>query len=352
MAQQTIPGNGILYPLLNRFPASITENTSALMIDATGEKIAFVGQVFNKSRATKSITKVGFKFGTVVKAGGSGLTVSLQNVNMTVGPPGQPDGTQDQTVAIANGDSGFTSNAWYQTDALSASRSTTFGEFLSVVIEYNVSGRLGSDSVILCGMNRLTSDFLSSSVLYTTSWAVQNVLPNIILEFTDGTFGTLIGAYPYSTYATIGYTVSSSPDEYCLEFSNPFSCKIDGAWVFYDESSGFPEIIIYEGTTPLTGGVVSVDNNIHSANAARMLEVNFSQEIILSANTTYRLGLRPTTGNSVSLSYIDVGNADHFQSHPGGIGFVINSRVDQGSWGTPTTEGHLWGYELARLMMV
>ena len=47
-------------PLFLNNPAFST----GLLIDATGELVAFVGRVWNKDRASKDITKVGFRFGT------------------------------------------------------------------------------------------------------------------------------------------------------------------------------------------------------------------------------------------------------------------------------------------------
>src|SRR5262245_9299830 len=136
MAFVQVPGNGLWIPspsLPYSFAAAPALST-LLLIDATGEEAAFCGRVFFPVRSgTKDVRKVGFRFGAVTKAGGSALTVSLQDVNLGTGPTMQPDETQDQTVAVANADAGFTSNAWYQTGALSADRTVALGELLAVV---------------------------------------------------------------------------------------------------------------------------------------------------------------------------------------------------------------------------
>src|SRR5687768_5910779 len=121
MALQTLPGPSIpwMAHTAHRAGPFSTELTSAVdTIDATGEKQAWCGPVwFQERTGSKQIVRVGFRLATVVKAGGSGLTVSLQNVNTAPAALNtlQPDETQDQTVAIANGDAGFTSNVWYRT---------------------------------------------------------------------------------------------------------------------------------------------------------------------------------------------------------------------------------------------
>src|SRR5688572_15951850 len=102
LAQLTVfPGASIPWGM----PANLTTNyvavSTALTIDATGEKTSYAGKVFypDRSSATKAITKVGFRFAAVTKAGGSALTVSLQNVTGVTGAgtggPMVGDETQD-----------------------------------------------------------------------------------------------------------------------------------------------------------------------------------------------------------------------------------------------------------------
>ena len=340
MAYQTIPGAGLWIPTIHDLGGI---GMTASTIDATGEKVAWIGRVLNKDRASKDITKVGFLFGTVTKAGGSAMTVSLQDVDLANGPTFRPDGTQDQTVAIANADAGFATNAWYQTGALSANRTVAHGERLAVVIEYDGGGRLGADTV---GLRNLDSSgnagYLDSGVaLFTSSWANQGTLATVILEFTDGTFGTLDTGYPCSAEALLTYNSGSTPDEYCMELTFPFPVKVDGAWVgaFPAATGADFDVILYDGTTPMTGGSVTVDSNATgpAIGTERQTVVTFSQEITLAKNTTYRLAVKPTSANNISLQYFDVNAANHLQAHAGGTAWIINSRTDAGAWGTATT---------------
>ena len=129
---------------------------------------------FAERTGTKDIRRVGFRFGTVTKAGGSAVTVSLQDVNLAAGPPLQPDEVQDQTVAIANADAGFATGLWYRTGTLSADRTVAYGEDLCVVFEYDGAGRLGSDVVNIAyssvGLEGLPHS--ANVVLKTASWAL------------------------------------------------------------------------------------------------------------------------------------------------------------------------------------
>lgn len=355
MALQQVPGGGLWIPR----PIAATGSITSSVIDATGEKFAWTGFVFNKDRTTKSIRTLGFLFGTVTKAGGSALTASLQNVSAAAGAPMQPDETQDQTVAIANADAGFVTNAWYTTGNLSADRSVAFGEAISVVIEYDGGGRLGADTVAL--RNYATPDIFGgayntpSSALKTASWAGITVHPNIILGFSDGTFGTLAGGFPFSASTVLSYKQDTAgTDEWALDFTLPFPCKVDGWWgvIGGDANTADFDVILYDGTTPMTGGSVSYDAMwLVALGTQRMIYGSFSQEISLSANTAYKLAVQPTqTTSNVRLFYFDVSAAGHMQAHDGGANFLINGRINAGAWaGTTTTRRPLLGLRVSSL---
>lgn len=342
MGLRNIPGQGMRLPAPDAFTSAPAFTSS--VIDATGEKFAWVGQVFFQERTgTKNITKVGFRFGTVTKAGGSGLTVSLQNVNTAAGPA-QPDETQDQTVAIANGDAGFASNAFYMTGALSASRAVSFGEPLAVVAEYDGGGRLGADAVNFSNINTKTaSPHLRSNVsLKTASWTVQaGQTPNVVLEFDDGTFGALNDGFPASAINTHTFNSGTGgADEYAMRFSVPFPCRVDGGWAMFNAgtTSADFDVVLYDGTTAMTNGTATNDaHTLGVVGNARMFFFQFPGAVTLEANKVYRLAFKPTTANNVSVYTYDVVNANHFQGYFGGTEFHHSTRVDAGAWSDTTT---------------
>lgn len=346
MTLQAINGRGLIIPETYAWNAAPAFTSS--VIDATGEKIAWCGKVFTPDRGSKSITKVGFRFGTVTKAGGSGLTVSLQDLN-TATSPTQPDETQDQTVAIANGDANFASNTFYITGAISANRSVTYGENLCVVVEFDGGGRLGADAVNFSNHNWWVSTAILQPVVSLKTggtWAgVNGHFPNVLLEFSDGTFGTIYGGTPISAINTHTYNSGTAgADEHALEFSLPFPCMVDGAWLVINlggTSSDF-DVIIYDGTTAIASATASIDaHTVSTTGNARHLWVPFTGGITLSANTTYRLAVKPTTANSVTVYSFDVAAAGHFQAHGGGASFAYTTRVDAGSWAAATTTRRL-----------
>lgn len=342
MAQTNFPGFGLVAPPLNY--VSSTPAFTSLLIDATGEKVGFVGRVWNKDHATKTIDKVHFLFGTVTKAGGSGLTVSLQDVS-TASAPGQPDETQDQFRAIANGDASFATDTWYSTGLITSNgtdggtkRTVAYGEDLAVVIEYDGSGRLSSDAV---NVKMVSStgfyNCLAAPVLKTGgSWAVQSCIPNVILEFSDGTFGTLFSAWPASAISTVAYKQNTAgADEYALQFDVQVPCKVDGCWFVASLASGAADfdVVLYSGTSALTNGTASVDATTVASNSARMYWVQFPAPQALTPGTTYYLSIKPTQNTAnVTVYYFDVSAAGHWQAHAGGSTWQMAARLDLGSW--------------------
>jgi hypothetical protein len=309
---------------------------ASALINATGQKIAFIGRMMNQARAAKNLTKVGFRFGTVTKAGGSALTVSLQDVDLVGGPPVQPDGTQDQTVAIANADAGFATSTFYKTNAFSASRAMAFGDAVAIVIEFDGSGRLGADAVNITSLGTpgtAVQNLGGGVMTYNGSaWSQQGVIPNILLEFDDGTFGTLAGMVPLSANGNVAYNSGSSPDEYALEFTVPFPARVEGAWAIMQAASGADfEFDLYNGTTLIAS--MAQDGNAIIAAAARTAYAPFAGEAYVVPGNTYRLALKPTTANNVTLYHSDVAAAGHFDAWPLGNTAVLNSRTDGGAWG-------------------
>ena len=344
MAYQQIPGGGIWIPAPHISNPGLG---TSLLMDASGEQAAMIGRVFFKDRTgTKDISKVHFRFGAVTKAGGSTVTVSLQDVSLTAGGPGQPDGTPDQTIKIANADASFVSNTWYPGATLDAARTVSFGDLLAVVFSITDFG--GADSVII---NSLSNDAVAATPMPQNAlqtggtWATNTTLPNVILEFSDGSFGTLDYKHHYPAAKTLPNTHTAAldtgtADEFALEFQLPFPCKVDAAWVavLMNSATANFEVILYDGTTAMTNGTVTIDANTQHGATARAMVVTFPAEITLTANTTYRLAARPTVnGQTISTYSVDVNDANHFQAFPGGTTWAYTTRLNQGSWAATTT---------------
>jgi hypothetical protein len=320
-------------------------------IDASGEKFAWIGPViWNDPTASKSIRAVGFLAGTIANAGGT-VRVSLQNVDETTMSPSRPDGTQDQTVDFLV--SALTTDTWYQTGALSADRSVTYGEMLAVVIEFqsfvagdivNVRNPIASSSVAthLSGLSHYSG---------APAWAqVTNALPNIILEFSDGTFGTLLGGFPCSAMSSENLN-STTPggDEIALKFRVPTERSVIGGYmaVASGGTSRDFDFVLYEGTTARK--TLNVISETTMVTAGTFKSFVFSSEQDVSTGVDWYLALKPASASNNTIYTFTVANANHMQAHVGGTDWVYATRVDAGGWTPTTTKRPLAGLLVSRL---
>src|SRR6185503_11738885 len=232
-----LTGLGIYHP--NFVPLLAPAVTPALattgLIDATGEQLAWVGRIWFPARTgSKNIARIQFRFGAVTKASASALTLSVQGVSAAAGPPMQPDGSVAASVAIANADAAFVSNTWYRSGVLSSAPTVNFGDLRAIVLEYDGAGRLGSDSVVASAWtsgNTGTTPLQHTFALNAGGWSALNTVPILVLEFDDGTYGTLDGCVPFMTSNALGVNVNSAgSDEIALPFTVPFACEIDALY--------------------------------------------------------------------------------------------------------------------------
>lgn len=311
--------------------------SAALLFAATGDKVAYNGRVWIPGGGSKNISRLGFRFGAVTKAGGSALTVSLQDPSAVTGSPMQPDEVQDQTVAIANGDAGFAANVWYRTAALSATRAVAQGDFLSVVFEYDGAGRLGADTVSIAGLTKGSQTQMPSNHQLTSltktagTWVDQLSIPNIILEFDDGTFGTLEGSYIFSALNTQSFANSATPDEIAVPFTVPYPCTVDGLWtaINFGAAGRNCELNLYAGTVSLAA--VTADT-IHAVNVStRTIYVPIPVQNLVPG-VQYYAAVKPTTAANTTFYSTDVADANHLTVMSGGPEACYASRVDAGAW--------------------
>lgn len=331
----------------SEWPVAQSISFSSMLIDATGEKAAWLGRVTWETDGVlqKNVSRVWFRFGTVTKAGGSGLTVSLQDVSTSNGPPIQPDETQDQTVSIANGDAGFASNTNYRTGAFSAVRAVTKGDPLAVVVEYDGGGRLGSDAVNFQNLNSYGGNVGSrplqggANLKTGGTWTIEARIPLIVLEFDDGSFGTFEGAYPFVSGDATSFNSGSTPDERGAEFTVDEAIQVDAFWAaltLSGASSDF-DMVLYEGTTSIA--TCSVDaNTINSTSDVQVeAELPLASPVTLTPGNTYRLMLKPTTANNVALYSLDVADAGHLKCVGNSGNWLFTSRTDGGAFAAVTT---------------
>ena len=150
-----------------------------------------------------------------------------------------------------------------------------YGEDLCVVWEYDGAGRLGSDVVNVAypsvGVEGLPHS--ANVVLKTASWVLGggNIASgNVVLEFTDGTFGTLEASMIASAFSSTTFNLGSAADEIAMPFTVPVPLQIDGLRTIVAPAAATSnfDLVLYEGTTALQ--TVSFDGNAVAASGGRV----------------------------------------------------------------------------------
>lgn len=313
--------------LPERLPNVATAFTTVQALAATGDKVAYCGRVWTPNRGSKNITTLGFRFGAVTKAGNSGLTVSLQDVDLANGPPIRPDGTQDQTVAVAA--AAVTANTWINTGALNATRTVAHGDKLAVVVEFDGGGRLGADSFVIQGLTAAAAfNWLDTAAVGFTgaTWtAVSGIYASVLLGYDDGTFGTLDDQVFASAAASDAFNNTSIIG---VQFQVPFACKVDGAFAVMQAAANADyNLVLYSvsGSTLTALATSTFDANAQRAAATVACNETIFAEQTLTAGTTYFLGLVPQTANNVTLYNISVNSASHMGALWGGTTWQYNT---------------------------
>lgn len=307
---------------------------TAGLIDAAGEKLAFIGRVHTPRNLAKTFNKIGFGFGTITKGGTTDIQVSVQDLLTT---SFEPDEVVDQSFLVGNAN--IVSNTWFE-GTLGATRAVSSGTELAVVFEFSTFNVL--DSIIIKSLGTSFGISYPYSASKSPTWVVNvGALPNIALGFDDGTYGYLEGGGIFTTSNTHTYNNASTPDEHALVISNPVTIVVNGFWILGD-LDGNCDIVLYEGTTAMTGGTVTLDLD-HRANTTvgRVMYFPFPNELTLVAGTTYYLAVKPTTATSINIYSVDVNAAAYWQPIGGGADWGYSTRTDGGSWAATTTTRRL-----------
>lgn len=298
---------------LNTDPTTLT----SLLLDATGEKAAFIVQ----APKTGNIRKVGFRTGAVTTA--TDTDVRIETVDLV---SGNPSGTlwaanTNVTVAAAS----ITANSWITTGALTADAAVTQGDFLAVVIaptgtpNYNIA----------CWARGPVA--MPYTDHFTTAWAKQRVAPAVALEYSDGSYAPIVGAYPLSSVLALSFHSGSTPNEKGFKIVPPFTGRLVGVyWVGLATADYQIKVYDAAGTTLIThahDGNVTADGGDSSERIEQ-----FASPQVLQAGQTYRVTWVPTTTSNIRVAEFNVASAAVMEAMPGGSAAIWTERTGAGAW--------------------
>lgn len=301
---------------------SLNPAFTAILLDAAGEKAVLVC----RAPKTGTISKVAFKVTTVTSSGSA--DVRLETVDTSTG---NPTGTLLGTNT--NGSQSITTTNEWDTTTLTAGASVTQGDLLAVVIS-NVSGNYNIASLAtLATTTDMTFPYSDNN---TGAFSKSTSQPVVALEYNDGSYDFIPGIIPVTTITNTAFNSGSTPDERGLYFQYPVSIRVCGVSAFIDADNAC-DIVLYDsdGSTVLRS--VSIASGVRNSANGGTHNIPFSSAVTLSANTNYRLVVKPTSGSNVTLCELEINSAALMGAMPGGPNFHFTSRTDAGAWTEVTT---------------
>lgn len=292
--------------------------TSVILLDADGERAAFVFPV----RRAGNITKIHFRTGTVTT--GDTLKGSLQNVTSA----GIPDDTIDQsgTVAVADGD-----DSVWKTITLGAARTVARGDIVAFVLEFN--------AFVAGNLNIARDNANVDTHTYACSRTAAGVWSKVagaqgaacIIEYSDG-----VQVQPsqrgHVAASNISIDSATNPNQASLKFTLTAPLRVDFAKLVPSNTVGWGadfDVVIYNSA----GGVVATktydaDDDLAATDDAY---VYFDTPVELEAGT-YRLAVKPLSLTNIGfILYTEVVLGGIAQLPPGST-WIYSTKDGASAW--------------------
>lgn len=333
-------GDYVFWPLGSAWWNTQASSQTVATLNASNLKASACGYISTPGGATKTLQNIHFLLGGAAKTGGTDLRVGIQAASASTGPPMQPDGAWASAgnAFVTVPDASMSPSSWVRSGTVGGTLSVSNGSIWCIVIE--PENYAGSDSYVIRGTNQRSSSLLAVSASYNgTTWTGSAASMNHLLEFTDGTFGSIGLGVPFNVIGTaLTYNSGSSPDEVALKIVPTVAMSATGICAEnpYSTSTGNLEWVLYEGTTALVT-VSSAASSLWSTAATGVACAMFSSAVTLNASSTYYAAIKPTTVNNVRLLYSTVSDATYWAAFPGGDQTGYSTRTDAGAWSDTTT---------------
>lgn len=308
MAFVEIPGGMWCGNYLNAAGANVAANTTTLLMDALNEVVQVVGTVRLTGKAASvsfdTNSKILWRTGTAgTYTAGDIITIGVQDVDATNGPPGRGDGVFDCSTTI---NCNTLANATTQSTAMTTgSKTISHGDQIAIVFQLTT---FTAASIKMQGL--AATAVLGQSAGYPIS-NLNNTLPGVVpmpllLDFEgDGTVLGFIDVMEVAPIESFGTAVTfGSGTEHGMAFVAPATCKIDGFKIVGNVTASTVNttLTLYKNlVSPTSVATLAVidGNSVGANNVTREFKIAFPPQT-LDGSSTYSILLGPS-GNSLTL---------------------------------------------------
>lgn len=259
-----------------------------------------------------TISHVSFRAGTAT--GSPTIEVRIETVDAS----GLPSGTLWATDT--NGTTGTISTNTNVLQALTASASITKGQLFCVMLKY-ASGTSQVISQLSTFMLPIGHGGLTYQVANTgspTKSALTTSLACIGLGSSSTTFYQVPGAIPVSGVGGGTFNNTNSAKR-GLRFTIPMNCRAIGMrWYNANASGNYNAVLFSDAGSELSSSSTAFDGDYNAASNNGPLTVYFDNTVTLTAGTTYRIAIEPSSATNVNVSTITLPSADYRGATPAG----------------------------------
>lgn len=352
-----LPFQDIQIPAFNTAGPLTSGSTNTLTaIGSATAQAAFMCEV-NSSDPTYRIsgTKnlVSVTYSTNVRVNGTApIITAIQGWSNTNALPGQPDGT---TLGSGNASSSTALNSIANssevtTGTFTAPAVVTNGQKIAVVFS---SPGWVSGTFNMLGLSNIM-DVASHGGQFVTStnggttWAAHFTLPNIRLNFDDGSTAACSSTQPFQTTTSHTYNSGSGTNEFGNTWTQLWDQTIDelcGTITVASVSSTFKIEVTDRTATPTQIAVTpTVDgHNARALNGSPTASCHPVNTTTLTHGHTYAIGVVPGTANNITVFGLQVGAALAWDASQGGgsQNYSLGTRTGSGIWGGAVATEHL-----------
>jgi hypothetical protein len=252
-----------------------------------------------------TVSHVEFRAGTAT--GSPTIEVRIETVDAT----GLPSGTLWATNT--NGTTGTITSNTNVLQALTASASITKGQIFCVMMKYasGTSQVIGAISSFTTPVQSSLPYIVTNTGTPTKSAITTGTSPNLALGSSSTTFYHLPGAFPLSSVTGGGFNNTNSAKK-GLRFTPPMNCRAIGVrWYNQNAAGDYNAIIFNDAGTELSSSSTAFDGDHNAASGSACLSAYFDNTVTLTAGTTYRVAIEPSSATNASVYALVLPSANY-----------------------------------------
>lgn len=307
---------------------------TAATLDASGEYITYVVT----ARENMTLSHIGFRAGTVANA----PTVDVRIE--TVDGSGIPSGTLwnlNGTGANPSGTSGTVTTNSNPIVALADAAIIVKGDVFAVKILW---GGVATSSIIVqhivgwsppAGVSNLPY-----TVINTTGSAVKASPSTATVAFGSSltTFYNVLGSVPTSAVTSNSQFNNTNSAKRGLKFVAPMNARAIGMrWVPFTAVGNY-NAVLYD-TSDNVLATVSMDGDVTAASGNAPIAVYWTSAYSITAGTTYRIAIEPTSATNVNVGTVTLPSSDYYSASPASASSTATYTTQVSStWTDSTTQ--------------